>query len=198
MRRVAVQPQRRELRIAAEDRRRTAGLRRSSQPKTIAELELTLNDAVEDASTPQDDRELFAGDRPHPQRRPPLGRCHGPPAQHDRARVEQTEATRVQRAGLTWAERDATAAVDCAYRGLRRRFAGLRASVSRSIARGSGPREPQGNDRRDLRASRCILAEPGHAVRRDGSPRGLNATARLCSPRRGSQGRTAGSIHWRC
>ena len=32
----------------------------SSQPKTIAELELTLNDAVEDASTPQDDRELFA------------------------------------------------------------------------------------------------------------------------------------------
>jgi len=31
-----------------------------AQPRTIAELELTLNDAVDDASVPQDDRELFA------------------------------------------------------------------------------------------------------------------------------------------
>ena len=31
-----------------------------AQPKTIAELELTLNDAVEDSSLPQADRELFA------------------------------------------------------------------------------------------------------------------------------------------
>ena len=31
-----------------------------AQPKTIAELELTLDDAVDDASLPQEDRELFA------------------------------------------------------------------------------------------------------------------------------------------
>jgi hypothetical protein len=31
-----------------------------AQPRTIAELELTLNDAVDDASLPQEDRELFA------------------------------------------------------------------------------------------------------------------------------------------